>query len=70
MTDPKEELFKQLRSIDMANAKEELLGVLERVKGSIKCATINCGISHWYNDECVEDRKSIDLKEGYHVGEY
>ena len=54
----------------MANAKEELLGILERVNGSIKCATINCGISHWYNDEYVEDRKSIDLREGYHIGEY
>ena len=65
-----EELFKQLRSTDMANAKQELLGHLERNKSVIKCATINCGISHWYHDELAEDRRSIDLREGYHIGEY
>ena len=54
----------------MQNAKEELLSHLERNKCTIKCATINCGISHWYNDEYVEDRKSIDLREGHSIGEY
>ena len=68
--DDKEELFKQLRSIDMANAKEELLGHLERTKSVIKCATISCSISHWYHDELAEDRRSIDLREGYHISEY
>ena len=54
----------------MQNAKEELLSHLEKNKVTIKCATINCGISHWYNDEYVEDRKSIDLREGHSIGEY
>jgi hypothetical protein len=37
MADDKiEELFKQLRSIDMANAKGELLSHLERNKSIIK----------------------------------
>jgi hypothetical protein len=70
MKDPKEELFKQLRSIDMANAKEELLGHLERNKSIVKCATINCSLSNWYREELTEDRRSIDLKEGYTQEEY
>jgi hypothetical protein len=54
----------------MANAKEELLGHLERNKSIIKCAAISCSLSNWYHDELAEDRRSIDLKEGYHIGEY
>ena len=68
--DASEELFKQLRAIDMANAKQELLGHLERNKSVIKCATIWCGIYHWYHDELAEDRRSINLREGYSIGEY
>jgi hypothetical protein len=52
----------------MANAKEELLDHLERVKGVIKCATISHG-NNWYSDENGE-KPSIDLKEGYTPAEY
>ena len=60
----------------MANAKTELLynlTQLEKRKGRsipIKCATITRESYHWYNDEYVEDRKSIDLREGHSIGEY
>ena len=71
MTDSKgEELFKQLKEIDMVNAKGELLSHLERNKSIIKCATINCSLSDWYREELTEDRRSIDLKEGYTQEEY
>jgi hypothetical protein len=66
--DKVEELFKQLREIDMANAKKELLGALEKISAVIKCATINSG-SSWYNDEYVT-KPPILLREGYSIGEY
>ncbi len=66
--DKGEELFKQLRLIDMANAKQELLGALEKISAVIKCATINSG-SSWYNDEYVT-KPPILLREGYTPAEY
>ncbi len=60
----------------MANAKTELLyhlKSLEKIRGSlipIKCATIDAGTYHWYNEEYTKDKKSIDLKEGYTQEEY
>jgi hypothetical protein len=66
MSDAKENLFKQLRSIDMANAKEELLSTLERAKSSIKCATLTVGREYW--EEATKN--IINLKEGYSKKEY
>jgi len=66
MLDAKENLFKQLRSIDMANAKEELLGMLERTKSSIKCATLTVGREYW--EEVTKN--IINLREGYSKEEY
>ena len=68
--DASEELFKQLRAIDMANAKQELLGHLERNKSVIKCATISGDNSHWYHDEHINNVMDINLREGYSIGEY
>ena len=53
--DKAEELFKQLKEIDMVNAKGELLSHLERNKSIIKCATINCSLSDWYREELTEE---------------
>jgi len=64
-----EELFKQLREIDMANAKKELLGMLERVGGVIKCATIRRG-QHYWHDEETQNMLDKNLKEGYTPAEY
>jgi hypothetical protein len=70
MADDKiEELFKQLREIDMANAKQELLGKLERVGGVIKCATIRRG-QHYWHDEETQNMLDKNLKEGYTPAEY
>ena len=70
MADDKiEELFKQLREIHMANAKKELLGMLERVGGVIKCATIRRG-QHYWHDEETQNMLDKNLKEGYTPAEY
>lgn len=50
----------------MLNAKEELLGILERSKSTIKCATIRIGREWWEE----VDKKDIILKEGYTSEEY
>jgi hypothetical protein len=42
----------------MANAKAELLGMLERTKSVIKCATISGDNSHWYHDEHINNVRS------------
>ena len=68
--DKVEELFKQLRSIDMANAKEELLGLLERVGGVIKCAHIKRDIGYWDDDNTYTQKEPILLKEGHTPAEY
>ena len=71
MADDKiEELFKQLREIDMANAKQELLGALEKVKGVIKCATIKRDRGYWDDDGIYTSSPAILLKEGYTPAEY
>jgi hypothetical protein len=71
MADDKiEELFKQLREIDMANAKQELLGALERVGGVIKCATIKRDKGYWDDDDIYTSSPAILLKEGYTPAEY
>ena len=71
MADDKiEELFKQLREIDMANAKQELLGMLERVGGVIKCATIKRDRGYWDDDDIYTSSPAILLKEGYTPAEY
>ena len=71
MADDKiEELFKQLREIDMANAKQELLGMLERVGGVIKCATIKRDGGYWDDDDIYTSSPAILLKEGYTLAEY
>ena len=48
------------------NALEELLGILERSKSTIKCATIRIGREWWEE----VDKKDIILKEGYTSEEY
>ena len=68
--DKAEELFKQLRSIDMANAKEELLGMLERVDGVIKCAAIKRDAGYWDDDNTYTQKEPILLKEGHTPAEY
>jgi hypothetical protein len=68
--DKVEELFKQLRSIDMANAKEELLGHLERNKSIIKCAHIKRDAGYWDDDNTYTQKEPILLKEGYTPAEY
>ena len=68
--DKAEELFKQLRAIDMANAKEELLGILERVGGVIKCATIKRDIGYWDDDNTYTQKEPILLKERHTPAEY
>ena len=68
--DKAEELFKQLRAIDMANAKEELLGHLERNKSIIKCATIKRNAGYWDDDNTYTQKEPILLKEGYTPAEY
>jgi hypothetical protein len=65
-----EELFKQLREIDMANAKQELLGALEKVSGVIKCATIKRDRGYWDDDDIYTSSPAILLKEGYTPTEY
>ena len=50
----------------MINAKEELLGTLERAKSSIKCATLTVGREYW--EEATKN--IINLKEGYSKEEY
>jgi hypothetical protein len=71
MADDKgEELFKQLREIDMANAKKELLGALEKVSGVIKCATIKRDRGYWDDDDIYTSSPAILLKEGYTPAEY
>ena len=68
--DKAEELFKQLRAIDMANAKEELLGHLERNKSIIKCATIKRNAGYWDDNNTYTQKEPILLKEGYTPAEY
>ena len=55
----------------MANALEELLGVLERTKSVIKCATISTKRhSYWDDDDNYIQPAPILLKEGYTSEEY
>ena len=71
MTEDKgEELFKQLRAIDMANAKEELLGILERVGGVVKCARIKRDIGYWDDADAYIAEGPFLLKEGHTPAEY
>ncbi len=50
----------------MANAKEELLYILDKTRGSIKCATLTVGREYWEDPRKV----IIGLKEGYSKEEY
>ena len=68
--DKAEELFKQLRAIDMANAKEELLGHLERNKSIIKCACIKRNAGYWDDDNTYTQKEPFLLKEGHTPAEY
>ena len=77
MADDKiEELFKQLREIDMANAKQELLEHLMHLNKkknkviSIKCATIKRDRGYWDDDDIYTSSPAILLKEGYTPAEY
>jgi len=56
----------------MVNAKEELLSVLERVGGEIKCAHIYGGPGHFYWDDHDNyiTKDPFLLKEGYTQEEY
>ena len=55
----------------MTNALEELLGVLERTKSIIKCATISTKrYSYWDDDDNYIQPAPIILKEGYTSEEY
>ena len=75
MTDAIENLFNQLRSIDMANAKEELLEHLMHLRkknksGSIKCATIKRDAGYWDDNDNYVSPAPILLREGYTPAEY
>jgi len=70
MSDAKENLFKQLRSIDMANAKEELLGTLAKRNSLIKCAYIKRDMGYWDDKDSYISAAPIILREGYTPEEY
>ena len=77
MLDAKENLFKQLRSIDMANAKEELIAILDRIRRiegnasiSIKCARIKRDEGYWDDHNNYTTKADILLKEGHSSEEY
>jgi hypothetical protein len=55
---------------DKTNAKEELLGILERTKSSIKCAYIKRDMGWWDDSDVYISPPPISLKEGYTTEEY
>jgi len=54
----------------MTNAKEELLGILERVGGLIKCASIKRDMGYWDDHNTYVSPPPILLREGHSIGEY